>query len=390
VVKEKLIKSKQKSQTSPLSHRVTLAELAAHCNLSKSTVSRILNGRFGQFPIRPETIESVRRASVELGYRRNRLARAMADQRTHLVGISFPTLPSLEDETRPAGPFFSPVSHHFISGVFSHPLFAAYDLVIHRRDRRGQMTDAHEGDDLLDGLLYVDPEGHSEDFLRNALRLFPIVVMGTVEKSKSWLMNVDVNNRSIGARAAAHLIECGARRLVVVTPKNYASFTCLLQREEGFLNHTEKLAPVGVETSVIRMGNDMDVLRNPLFQMVKGDGPVGIFLTAEYLCGKVGNALHSMGLSFPDPILLISSGVQNHEPHEMAHVTSIDVPLFDMAMKATDLLLRILNGEMVYTPGFHEIPAVLTVRGSCGEYADSELHSSGPRATSPLSVGSVL
>jgi len=252
------------------------------------------------------------------------------------------------------------------------------------------MTDAHEGDDLLDGLLYVDPEGHSEDFLRNALRLFPVVVMGTVEKSKSWLMSVDVNNRLIGARAAAHLIECGARRLVVVTPKNYASFTCLLQREEGFSKHAAKLAPVGVETSVIRMGNDTNVLRSPLFQMVKGDGPVGIFLTAEYLCGKVGNALHSMGLSFPGPILLISSGVQNHEPHEMAHVTSIDVPLFDMAIKATDLLLRILNGEMVYTPGFHEIPAVLTVRGSCGEYAGSELHSSGPRATSPLSVASVL
>jgi hypothetical protein len=38
-----------------------------------------------------------------------------------------------------------------------------------------------------------------------------------------------------------------------------------------------------------------------------------------------------------------------------------------MAVKATDLLLKILNSEMVYTPGFHEIPAVLTVRGSCGE-----------------------
>jgi DNA-binding LacI/PurR family transcriptional regulator len=51
----------------------------------------------------------------------------------------------------------------------------------------------------------------------------------------------------------------------------------------------------------------------------------------------------------------------------MANITSIDVPLFDMAVKATDLLLRILNGETVYTPGFHEIPAVLAVRGSCGE-----------------------
>jgi len=145
-----------------------------------------------------------------------------------------------------------------------------------------------------------------------------------------------------------------------------------------------------VNRAFFKKKNDMDILRNPLFQMDEGDGPVGIFLTAEYLCGKVGNALHSMGLSFPGHILLLSSGVQNHEPHEMAHVTSIDVPLFDMANKATDLLLRILNGETVYTPGFYEIPAVLTVRGSCGEYAGSELHSSGPRATSPLSVGSVL
>lgn len=347
--------------------RVTLAELAAHCKLSKSTVSRILNERFGQFPIRPETIESVRRASVELGYRRNRLAKAMADRRTHLVGISLPTLPSLDDEARPTGPFFSPVSHHFISGVFSHPMFADYDLVIQRRDRPGLAPAPHEVDDLLDGLLYLDPEGHSEDFLRAALKLFPIVVMGTVEKSNSWLMTVDVKNQLIGAKAASHLMECGARRLLVVTPQNCTSFTCLLEREKGFCSQAAKLDPAGAQTKVLRVGKDTEAMRDILDQAKAGDGPIGIFLTAEYLCGKVSTALREMGFKFPGSVYLLSTGVKNHEPHEMANVTSIDVPLFDIAVKATDLLLRILSGEKTYTPGFYEIPTSLTVRGSCGE-----------------------
>lgn len=64
--------------------RVRIGEVARHANVSKATVSRVLNGdeRVGSAYRR-----SVLKAVEELGYRPNRLARQLRTQRTETIGI---------------------------------------------------------------------------------------------------------------------------------------------------------------------------------------------------------------------------------------------------------------------------------------------------------------
>ena len=78
------------------SHRTTLQDIADHCGLSRSTVARVLNGNAGKFRIALATIERVQLAAKQLNYRPNRLARAVNNRRTHLVGISVPMYASDE------------------------------------------------------------------------------------------------------------------------------------------------------------------------------------------------------------------------------------------------------------------------------------------------------
>jgi len=68
--------------------RVTLGDIAQHCNVSKATVSRVLNERLNEFPVSEEMIQRVKNAAEQLDYRPNRLARAIRSQRTHLIGLS--------------------------------------------------------------------------------------------------------------------------------------------------------------------------------------------------------------------------------------------------------------------------------------------------------------
>jgi len=67
---------------------VTLGDIASQCNVSKATVSRVLNGRLNEFPVSEAMIQRVKTAAEELGYRPNWMARAIRSQRTHLIGLS--------------------------------------------------------------------------------------------------------------------------------------------------------------------------------------------------------------------------------------------------------------------------------------------------------------
>src|ERR671922_1639090 len=65
---------------------VTMRDIAAVAQVSQSTVSRVLSGAPTSVPIAPETRERVIRASRELGYRPNPLARGLRGASTNLIG----------------------------------------------------------------------------------------------------------------------------------------------------------------------------------------------------------------------------------------------------------------------------------------------------------------
>ena len=52
--------------TTDSSHRTTLQDIADHCELSRSTVARVLNGNAGNFRIASATIERVQLAAKQV------------------------------------------------------------------------------------------------------------------------------------------------------------------------------------------------------------------------------------------------------------------------------------------------------------------------------------
>ena len=76
--------------------RPTIADVARKCGVSKTTVSVILNNSLASSSARvsPDTQERVRRAATELGYSASWRARALSNQRTHMIGVLYaPPMP---------------------------------------------------------------------------------------------------------------------------------------------------------------------------------------------------------------------------------------------------------------------------------------------------------
>lgn len=81
---------------------VTMLDVARRAGVSKSTVSRVLNGKN---IVRPEVTRAVFKAIEETGYRPNLLARQLATQKTHFIG--FVMTNALYN-----GPYFSSLVYH--------------------------------------------------------------------------------------------------------------------------------------------------------------------------------------------------------------------------------------------------------------------------------------
>ncbi len=68
---------------------VTMQDVADRAGVSLTTVSFVVNDTK---PVAPTTRAKVEAAMVELGYRRNVLARALASRRTRIIALAFPAL----------------------------------------------------------------------------------------------------------------------------------------------------------------------------------------------------------------------------------------------------------------------------------------------------------
>ncbi len=86
----------------------TIEEVAAAAGVSRSTVSRVVNGSTS---VSPSALESVQRAIADLNYVPNRAARSLASRQTQAIALVVP-----EDTTRFFGdPFFAAI----VSGINS-------------------------------------------------------------------------------------------------------------------------------------------------------------------------------------------------------------------------------------------------------------------------------
>ena len=69
---------------SPAQGRVTMQQVAAEAGFSVSTVSKVLNGRYG---VASETSRVVHEVVARLGYETSLVARSLRNRRTGVIGV---------------------------------------------------------------------------------------------------------------------------------------------------------------------------------------------------------------------------------------------------------------------------------------------------------------
>jgi len=329
----------------------TLNDICERTGLSKATISRVINDS----PLVKEaTRERVQAVMDELDYHPLEAARALAGQRTNLLGVVSPYVGS---------GFFTDVlvgvDHEageqgcHITTAFAHGVTDEQELV--RRFIRQRRTDA---------IILINLDLPAE-FLKEVSEVrMPVVAVDT-PATEYGIPSVSIDNRE-GTRAIMqHLIEHGHRHMVVFAgPEgSYDSRERLAGCRAAASEAGISLPDENVYTGNFIMESGRDMMSAILQK--GGELPDAVVALNDVTAFGALAVLREAGLSAPGDIAV--TGFDNSEASVLVGLTTVAVPMFDMGREAATLAMNAMKDDYDASSTPHVVaPTTLVIRDSCG------------------------
>lgn len=315
--------------------RITIADVAEKAQVSKMTVSRVINKK-GE--ISEATRQKVLIAMEELGYRPNSIARSLVTNTTLRIGITVPSL---------ANPYFGTI----IEGAERFFWESNYQILLGHTDGEAKheqaVMDIFE-DHRVDGIIVLSGRSSSEEMTHYLSRQRAAVGVNTEVDSKV-AARIFTDERASMNQAVQHLIKGGRQHLAYVginvstyaADNRYLSFKVALQNAGYTFDKEQQSRDVfSDEDDVVVLVSDM-LRKNP-----KIDGLIcfNIGIAARAL-----QACELLNLTVPDDVAVIGYDDTLLAQLTNPPLTTLDltIPKRDLgAMAARMLLERIENSEI--------------------------------------------
>lgn len=306
----------------------TLEEVAAVAGVSKSTVSRVINGSTA---VSPAARDVVHAAIAQTGYRPNRAARNLVTRRNGSIGLIVS-----EPEGRVfTDPFFASMVHGVTDIVRERDIQLV--LVLAKDERAQEQVLDYLRDGHLDGALLISSHARDplprvliEEGLPAALSARPLTPMA--------ISYVDVDSVAGARLAVAHLIERGCRRIATIAgPQDMSAGQ---DRLTGY-----RLAMAGARLptpgELVSVGNftrssgaeAMEAL------LAAGEPPDGLFVASDLMALGALAVLAERGLRVPQDIAVVGFDDSVAAVEARPPLTTVQQPIEEMARALTLTLL---------------------------------------------------
>ena len=334
------------------SGRPTIYDVARLAGVSTATVSRALNGT-GR--IAPATSAAIDAAVRQLGYHPNTVARSLVTKSTQTIALLLPDI---------ANPFYAAL----VSGIQQRALAAGSTMLLcttegdpKREEQYLSLLRAKQVDGVLVDGLVLPPE-RVADFVREGL---PIVCLDRDIDSTSVPL-VQVDNR-LGARLATeHLLSLGHTRIAHV-----AGAPGLRISDERVNGYRDALAATAVEPdpALVAVGSfteegGYEATRT----LLAATTLTAVFAANDLSALGVMHAIVESGRRVPDHVSVVGFDDLRLAAHTTPPLTTVHQPAFEIAQRATQLLLDLAGGRDV-PQRLHLLEPGLVVRGSTGPVA---------------------
>lgn len=333
---------------------VTQKDVARKAKVSPVVVSKVLHGNLDGIRVSEATAERVRQAAEELGYRVNVWARNFRTQRAMMIGVL-----NGRGVVRPlfrTGPrYFASLMDGIVEGAFQHN----YSVALCPELLGGNPFEGIN-DGRFAGLVWYS----ISPLETNLKALESCTVPSVIAHARAATFGgrhatvICDNKQGIGL-ALEHLIEKGHRRIAFATESDALNVESE-ERLEGYHVHMARLGlPVG-ESDVIDVLKDREELKSYL-----ADGPrhTAVIAHADGLAADMIRIAPDFGVRIPEDLAVIGFDSTEFCDELRPTLTSVSQPLYDIGLRAVDLLIQLIEGAPVDQLEL-VLPCGLDVRGS--------------------------
>jgi LacI family transcriptional regulator len=313
---------------------VNLEQLSRHLGLSKTTVSRALNG----FPeVNEETRRRVQEAARRFDYTPNASARRLATGRAGAIGIVYPTA---------GGPMLDPLFADFFSGVIEGAAEDDTDVLLSSTYTSAEIAYRRLAKaKSIDALVVTGPQ--VEDVRVRALSHIdlPVVVHGRTTSSIPYAF-YDIDNEGAFRSATEMLIRLGHRRIGLINGD--LVFTFAVHRSAGWhaalaehgLAAPPELEASGAMTEEVGWREATRMLRH-------ADPPTALLCSSIFSTIGAARAIRDLGLRVGTDVSLVGhdDGIQAIRPEaQRPAITTTHSSIRAGGVRVAEIVAGILRG----------------------------------------------
>jgi DNA-binding LacI/PurR family transcriptional regulator len=327
----------------------TLEQVARIANVSRATVSRVVNGdhRVGE-----PTRNAVQAAVKSLGYVPNRAARSLVTRRSDSIAVVIP-----EPTAQVFGDPFFPRILRGISEVLGEEQMQLVLLMPEGR-RDEERVERYLAGGHTDGVLLVSL--HGSDPLPGALTRQGIAVVVGGRPPTAGLTYVDVDNRGGAGSAVRHLLDTGRTRIATIAgPQDMPPGADRLAGYRDVLAGRPS-APEVVEVADFTLEGGRAAMETLLARSPELDA---VFVASDLMAVGAVAALRASGRDIPGDVAVV--GFDDSPLATTTHpaLSSVRQPIEEMGREMTRLLV-----QEIRAPGAHPrhviLDTSLVARGS--------------------------
>ena len=333
-------------------HSLNLEDIARLSGVSRSTVSRVVNDHPN---VAEETRQKVLAVIAEHDFRPNAMARALASQRTRIIGVIIP---------------------YFVTKVFADPYFPSLlqaatqtandldysvTLWLASTDNELDILSRVINNDLLAGLIITSAVAGEAfmDVLREGHK--PFILIGHPGANRHEDSFVDVENEQGAYLAVNHLIEQGRRRIAFIPGQKFLPSN--QDRENGYFR---ALNEAGLPINSALIGPPGDFTREGGYESMKyllRQDLDAVMCASDMMALGALEAVNEAGLCIPDDIALVGFDNIPEAAKVNPPLTTIYQNIELLGEAAAKGIIGLIEGKIA-TPYREVHPIELVVRAS--------------------------
>jgi DNA-binding LacI/PurR family transcriptional regulator len=314
--------------------RPTYTVIAKAAGVSEATVSRVLNG---DESVHPDRAKRVLEAVEKLGYRKNRVASALASGRSGLIAVVID-----DDLSVFSDPFWGTVTSG-VSRVLSENGIHTVLMVSPVGSVDGGVAHYLKSGEVDGAIFFVL---HSDALVNNLKKTgLPMVITGTPHSSLD-IPFVDTDNFGGAYAGTKHLINQGCQKVAIITGD--IGTTAAKQRLDGYLQAFRETGKVPAKGLICEGDYSLSSgMEHTMSLLEKHPDVDGIFASNDLMAAGAVTVLQDMGKKVPEDVKVVGFDDALIAQTTRPALTTVRQDVVALGEAAGSLMIAQLNGEDV-------------------------------------------